>query len=99
MKINDLDELIKEIEKCIEPGGAHDLGELQISIRNLLDRFEKPSQFTAVDMATAAAEGFRDGQASVVVDLEGIDITCTAGWNAWKACRAAIIAAGGKVKE
>lgn len=66
--------------------------------------------YTAVDMATAAAEGFRDGQASVVVELpqgpmhiDGhtpfVEGTIN-GFNlGLDQCRAAIIAAGGKVKE
>lgn len=32
-------------------------------------RASLPTQYTAVDMATAAADGFRDGAASVVVEL------------------------------
>lgn len=86
---------------CMWPRGKVTISGLRddTSTSDATPEFEQATGYTAVDMTTAAAEGFRDGQASVVVDLEGIDITCTAGWNAWKACRTAIIAAGGKVKE
>lgn len=60
------------------------------------------SGYTAVDMTTAAAQGFRDGVASVVVELPEVP---TASFDPLFAfayaqkCREAIIAAGGRVKE
>lgn len=57
------------------------------------------AKYTAVDMASAAADGFRDGRASVVVDLSFIDIRPSYGWKVFQACKEAIIAAGGSVKE
>lgn len=70
------------------------------------------SNYTAVDMTTAAAQGFRDGAASVVVDLPGVMKTrpfqtidrgsdnFKAGFNmAIRLSGAAILAAGGTVKE
>jgi len=62
--------------------------------------------FTAVDMGTAAADGFRDGAASVVVELPDISIIQYANSHAYNCAieafdiaRTAIIAAGGRVKE
>lgn len=62
---------------------------------------EPGAGYTAVDMTTAAAQGFRDGVASVVVELpehfefdnpgEAIEVL--------KRCREAILAAGGRIKE
>lgn len=69
---------------------------------------EQSTGYTAVDMTTAAAEGFRDGVASVVVDLPHADqefeyqhagITHFDGPSYRAAVIEAIIAAGGKVKE
>lgn len=62
--------------------------------------------YTAVNMTTAAAEGFRDGQSSVVVEMPshfivpaGVTLDA-AGVNAiLRAITKAIIAAGGTVKE
>jgi hypothetical protein len=55
--------------------------------------------YTAVDMANAARDGFRDGKASVVVELpqpfDGGDFTMYDGLE----IKEAIIAAGGSVKE
>ena len=61
--------------------------------------------YTAVDMTTAAAHGFRDGQAGVVVDIPKRVVDWStdnwaAGYNlALERCKEAIIAAGGSVKE
>jgi hypothetical protein len=56
--------------------------------------------FTAVDMTTAAADGFRDGAASVVVDLEPDDLINEAGDYLYiEFVRARITAAGGRIKE
>jgi hypothetical protein len=70
--------------------------------------------YTAVDMTTAAAQGFRDGVASVVVELpppypmpeepeEAIDDSFMDVYHAANgmrhACEKAIIAAGGRIKE
>jgi len=62
--------------------------------------------YKAVDMATAAADGFRDGRASVVVALPELRGASGGYQNfdlgrdeAIDECRAAIIAAGGSVKE
>lgn len=55
--------------------------------------------YTAADMATAAAQGFRDGVASVVVDLP---LLCLDGVDAaefYQEVIEAIVAAGGKVAE
>lgn len=69
---------------------------------------EPKAQYTAVDMATAAADGFRDGVKSVVVILPGLagptkafnDESMDSGFDeAIEQCREAIIAAGGSVKE
>lgn len=69
---------------------------------------EPQTQYTAVDMATAAAEGFRDGAKSVVVTLPDLagptkafnDESMDSGFDeAIEQCREAIIAAGGSVKE
>jgi hypothetical protein len=72
------------------------------------------SQYTAVDVATAAADGFRDGRASVVVVLppsypvleepdEAMDDSYMDAYHAANgmrhACKQAIIATGGRVKE
>lgn len=55
--------------------------------------------YTAVDMANAARDGFRDGAASVVVELpqpfDGGDFTMYDGIE----IKEAIIAAGGRIKE
>ena len=58
--------------------------------------------YTAVDMTTAAAQGFRDGAASVVVELppvhaDAYDPLAEVAYA--ERCREAIIAAGGRVKE
>ncbi len=63
--------------------------------------------YTAVDMTTAAAQGFRDGVASVAIELPALyprydadcDVRCASFNNGVLACREAIIAAGGSVKE
>lgn len=69
---------------------------------------EQKAGFTAVDMTTAAAQGFRDGRASVVVELPKMptaqrtdeEATFSAGGcDMLRKCRAAILAAGGSVKE
>ena len=76
---------------------------------------EQKAGFTAVDMTTAAAEGFRDGRASVVVelpelrgdfdadDIAGVGLVIPMfdrGYDeAIEECKAAIIAAGGTVRE
>ena len=73
---------------------------------------EPGAGYTAVDMTTAAAQGFRDGAASVVVDLPEVMKTrpfqtidrgsdnFKAGFNmAIRLSGAAILAAGGTVKE
>lgn len=73
--------------------------------RLALARGEEVPQFTAVDMANADADGYRNGRASVVVELPNIDDPdCGARVSfhlgAYKTqCRQAIIAAGGSVKE
>ena len=51
------------------------------------------TSYTAVDMTTAAAQGFRDGAASVVVDLPFLFP------NYRQQVVEAIIAAGGRIKE
>jgi len=59
--------------------------------------------YTAVDMATAAADGFRDGAASVVVELPewagAGEFYFSTPVMARHAVLTAIIAAGGRVKE
>lgn len=63
--------------------------------------------FTRVDMANAARDGFRDGVASVVVELpkmfplqEAVNDNQKAAYNdGVRLCRRRIIAAGGRVKE
>ncbi len=63
--------------------------------------------YTAVDMTTAAAQGFRGGVASVVMDLPKLysvsdsecDDRCAHFNRGVLACHDAIIAAGGKVAE
>ncbi len=58
------------------------------------------AKYTAVDMTTAAAQGFRDGQASVVVDLEPDEPADEGAAYLHKDfVKARIIAAGGSVKE
>lgn len=58
------------------------------------------SAYTAMDMTTAAADGFSDGAASVVVDLEPDDLINETGDYLYiEFVRARIIAAGGRVKE
>jgi hypothetical protein len=62
-------------------------------------------QFTAVDLATAAADGFKDGRASVVVELPRRLVDWSTdnfadGYNlALLRAAKAIIAAGGSIKE
>ena len=79
---------------------------------------QQATGYTAVDMTTAAAQGFRDGAASVVVELpdydsivfdRALDIPAYAEINTdimrqvyqslHRQAQAAIIAAGGSVKE
>ncbi len=63
--------------------------------------------YTAVDMTTAAAQGFRDGVASVVIELpkrysasdSECDDRCEHFNRGVLACREAIIASGWKVAE
>lgn len=56
--------------------------------------------YTAVDMANAARDGFRDGAASVVVELPSVDPACPPLPIPYvEACKQAIIAAGGSVKD
>jgi len=56
--------------------------------------------YTAVDMTTAAADGFRDGVASVVVDLEPDEPADEgAAYLHQDFVKSRIIAAGGRVKE
>ena len=56
--------------------------------------------YTAVDMANAARDGFRDGAASVVVELKVPASEAEKRWWVVLAdCRNAIIAAGGSVKD
>jgi hypothetical protein len=59
------------------------------------------AQYTSIDMTTAAADGFRDGQASVVVALpDKFDPDGGGSWAMWEDLVVkAIIAAGGSVKE
>lgn len=70
-----------------------------------LPTFEQATGYTAVDMTTAAAQGFRDGRNSMVVDLPKLyahpddDARCAHYNMGIEKCREAIIAAGGKVKE
>lgn len=59
---------------------------------------------TTVDLANADADGFRNGRASVVVELPKAQSEDGDSWSPiWSSCleqcRAAIIAAGGSVKE
>lgn len=60
---------------------------------------------TTVDLASADASGYRNGRESVVVELpmkysdDSVDPECMAYNDAVDLCRAAIIAAGGSVKE
>lgn len=65
------------------------------------DRPEQSTGYTAVDMATAAAEGFRDGVASVVVQMPSLETlgeySQEAGRWVLDACEEAIEAAGGTV--
>lgn len=59
----------------------------------------RASAYTAVDMTTAAAEGFRDGVASVVVDLEPDEPADEgAAYLHQDFVKARIIAGGGSVK-
>lgn len=64
-------------------------------------RTEQSTGYTAVDMTTAAAQGFRDGQVSIVIELP--QSRYLPGSNVpllhVDEVKAAIIAAGGKVKE
>lgn len=57
--------------------------------------------FTAVDMATAVADGFRDGAASIVIELpDAFDKYESGDFMYWaEDIEKAIIAAGGSVKE
>lgn len=61
----------------------------------------KPTGYTAIDMATAAAQGFRDGRASVVVELpDAFDKHESGDFMYWaEDVEKAIIAAGGTIKE
>lgn len=66
---------------------------------------DQSTGYTAVDMATAAAQGFRDGAASVVVELPKRVVDWStdnwaSGYNlALEHSKAAIIVAGGSVKD
>lgn len=61
---------------------------------------EPGTGYTAVDMATAAAQGFRDGAASVVVDLEPDEPADEgAAYLHIDFVKSRIIAAGGSVKD
>lgn len=68
---------------------------------------EAQSRITTVDLANADADGFRNGRASVVVELpkmyphgETLNSSAKAAYNdAVRLCRRKIIAAGGSVKE
>jgi len=65
-----------------------------------------PATYTAIDMTTAAADGFRDGAASVVVELKRLVLTTDldmmehedGDYLDYEAVVASIIAAGGSVK-
>lgn len=73
---------------------------LDPSQRLALARGENSTGYTAVDMTTAAAQGFRDGVASVVVDLEPDEPEDEgAAYLHVDFVKARIIAAGGTVKE
>jgi len=83
-----------------------DDGGIQIkSVPDICDQkfpFDEPATgYTAVDMTTAAAQGFRDGAASVVVELppvhaDAYDPLAEVAYA--QRCREAIIAAGGTIK-
>ncbi len=81
--------------------------ESAIAKANTLHVKAQTAGYTAVDMTTAAAQGFRDGQASVVIELPALyprhdadcDVRCASFNNGVLACREAIIAAGWSVKE
>lgn len=76
---------------------------MALNYRNSMPCSAAPTTgYTAVDIATAAAEGFRDGRDSVVVELPSVQCIRLNGYcyeEVLEVCKRAIIAAGGKVKE
>lgn len=81
----------------------NDLAGLDPAQRLAMARGEQAGGYTAVDVATAAAEGFRDGVGSVAVDLSDLS-NCFSpdgcgDWAMWlEDVKKMIIAAGGTVK-
>jgi hypothetical protein len=104
MSINDIDAAILH-EFAKQKGSELVLGE-NIGLSAEAARAMNAPNFTAVDIATADADGFRNGRASVVVELpelrgakggyQNFDLGRDEGI---EECRAAIIAAGGSIKE
>lgn len=52
--------------------------ELRMEAETKLSELQATSGYTAVDMTTAAAQGFRDGAASIVIDMAGRDFNSPA---------------------
>jgi len=107
MKSNDLEVLWKEL---IIYNPDSQLYAISKRIRAALDEMNQASEagLTIVDLANADADGYRNGRASVVVELPKMptaqrtdeEATFSAGGcDMLRKCRAAILAAGGSVKE
>lgn len=78
MKSNDLEQIIFEAESWIGRLKALRVKHEVPTVRgepfdySSLPTFEQATGYTAVDMGTAASDGFRDGRASVVVELPAL---------------------------
>lgn len=108
MKSNDLAVIIEEAEGWIGRLKALQARHDAPTVRGVpfdpedlvgLPTFEQATGYTAVDMTTAAAQGFRDGRDSVVVELPSLTVDGPDAAELYADVIEAIIAAGGKVKE
>ncbi len=109
MKSNDLSALVNELKAENERLTMFNTAFAEtITKLNEVIKFEKGLNanfplvgYTAVDMTTAAAQGFRDGQASVVVELPPPRYLPGSTFPLLHVdeVKAAIISAGGSMKE